>query len=312
MPLFSIITPTYNRANFIARTIESVLNQSFLDWEHIIIDDGSTDNTKDIVNAFKDERIRYIYQDNQERSAARNNGIKQARGQYICLLDSDDFYLENHLFVLKQAVLKEKNKEGIYYTRSFLLNMKLDKRTAIIQNTNTSGVDFLLNNFLIPNSVCVSSSLMKQEKFQFPVKYSSWEDMFVWFRIAVEFPLFFIEERTTVIVTHYTNSSAVFAKEDAAYTINRIKCIDDLFEKVTPFFTNLQKKKYITADIYVIANNLVYENQAEKAGDIFLYVLKNYFNFNSLNLYIKLSILIFLKKYFKKGYSFINGRFMRR
>ena len=96
-PFFSIIVPTYNRAQNIKGAIESVLLQTYTSWELIIIDDGSTDHTKEVISKFTDTRINYIYQKNQERSCARNNGIKVAKGQYICFLDSDDFYLANHL-----------------------------------------------------------------------------------------------------------------------------------------------------------------------------------------------------------------------
>jgi len=98
-PFFSIIVPTYNRAHLISKAIESVIAQSFVNWELIIVDDGSTDKTMDLIASYqeKDTRIRYIYQENAERSAARNNGIDHAKGEYICFLDSDDYYLKKNL-----------------------------------------------------------------------------------------------------------------------------------------------------------------------------------------------------------------------
>ena len=79
--LFSIIIPIYNKAKFLPKAIESVINQTFEDWELKIVDDGSTDKTSDVVKQYPDNRIRYIYQENSERSAARNNGIKHAKGK---------------------------------------------------------------------------------------------------------------------------------------------------------------------------------------------------------------------------------------
>ncbi|HPY82753.1 MAG TPA: glycosyltransferase family A protein, partial [Bacteroidales bacterium] len=78
MPLFSIIIPTYNRAHILPRTIASVLAQTYSNWECIIVDDGSTDSTKDLIASYSDTRIKYVYQHNAERSAARNNGIRNA------------------------------------------------------------------------------------------------------------------------------------------------------------------------------------------------------------------------------------------
>jgi len=94
MPKVSVIIPTYNRAHTIAKAINSVLNQTFKDFELIVVDDGSTDDTKSIIGVFEDSRIRYVWQENQERSAARNTGIRISQGEYISLLDSDDEYLE--------------------------------------------------------------------------------------------------------------------------------------------------------------------------------------------------------------------------
>jgi glycosyltransferase involved in cell wall biosynthesis len=86
-PFFSVVIPTFNRANMISGAIQSVLEQTFKDFELIVIDDGSTDQTAQIIGGFNDERIKYNYQQNTERSQARNNGIKIARGRYICFLD---------------------------------------------------------------------------------------------------------------------------------------------------------------------------------------------------------------------------------
>ena len=110
-PFFSIIIPTYNRAKTILSTIQSVLNQSFHNWELLIIDDGSTDNTKSLIKSFIDKRIIYIYQENSERSEARNNGIVNAKGDYICFIDSDDLFHKNHLLFIFKSIQTHKNKK---------------------------------------------------------------------------------------------------------------------------------------------------------------------------------------------------------
>lgn len=93
-PLVSIITPTYNRADFLKQTIESVLAQSYKNIEHVIIDDGSTDNTKALIEKYLDTgKVRYFYQDNSGQSVARNKGLKEAEGDFVCFLDSDDYFL---------------------------------------------------------------------------------------------------------------------------------------------------------------------------------------------------------------------------
>lgn len=97
MPKVSVVIPSYNRADFVAETIRSVLDQTYQDFEIIVVDDGSTDNTKEIVDSFKDPRIKYIYQENRGASGARNTGINASIGEYIAFLDSDDIYLPNKL-----------------------------------------------------------------------------------------------------------------------------------------------------------------------------------------------------------------------
>lgn len=104
MPFFSIIIPTYNRACIIRRPIDSIIAQTFTDWELIIVDDGSTDHTQEIVDSYNDSRIKYIWQENQERSAARNHGITLATGIWLCFQDSDDEYLPEHLQVLFEGI----------------------------------------------------------------------------------------------------------------------------------------------------------------------------------------------------------------
>ena len=103
---FSIILPSFNRSDVINQTIQSVIYQTYENWELIIVDDGSTDNTKKIVDEIKntESRIKYIYQQNEERSSARNNGINNAKGDFICFIDSDDLFDENHLKIINETI----------------------------------------------------------------------------------------------------------------------------------------------------------------------------------------------------------------
>lgn len=108
--LVSIITPMYNGGKYIAETIESVLSQTYQEWEMIVVDDGSKDNGPDIVRSYmaKDSRISLLTQPNGGSALARNNGIKRAEGQYIALLDADDLWAPE--FLQSQiAFMKEKD-----------------------------------------------------------------------------------------------------------------------------------------------------------------------------------------------------------
>jgi glycosyltransferase involved in cell wall biosynthesis len=106
-PVFSIILPTYNRAWCLGNAIESVLAQTELRWELIVVDDGSTDRTAELVAQYvdRDQRVRLICQPNRGTGAARQTGIEHARGEWVTFLDSDDQYLPEHLEVRLQHIL---------------------------------------------------------------------------------------------------------------------------------------------------------------------------------------------------------------
>lgn len=105
----SVIITTYNREKFIVECVKSVLQQTFTDFEVIIIDDGSQDNTQNLLVEFSDiKNLKYIYQENQERAKSRNNGVKIARGEYLMFLDADDTLLPNALNDLYDGAIKNK------------------------------------------------------------------------------------------------------------------------------------------------------------------------------------------------------------
>ena len=97
----SVVIPLYNKQKAVVHTVQSVLNQTVSDFELIVVDDGSTDNSLAVVKAIKDERVRFIHKENGGVSSARNVGIKVAKGQYVALLDGDDYwdstFLEEHV-----------------------------------------------------------------------------------------------------------------------------------------------------------------------------------------------------------------------
>ena len=109
--LLSIIIPTYNRANLIEKTIASVLGQSEKNFEVIVIDDGSTDNTEEVVSKYLSDQFRYIKIENGERGAARNHGTKLANGKYINWFDSDDIMHPNHVETIAQCVGQYQEKD---------------------------------------------------------------------------------------------------------------------------------------------------------------------------------------------------------
>ena len=110
----SVIMPAYNRETYIRESIDSVLAQSFTDFELIVVDDGSTDSTAGIVQSYTDSRIRLIRQPNRGVSVARNAGLEAVRGQFITFLDSDDLYYPDFLKVAFQLI-QSNQTENVFY-----------------------------------------------------------------------------------------------------------------------------------------------------------------------------------------------------
>src|SRR5690606_25175563 len=131
-PFFSIVIPLYNKEAYIEDTIKSVLNQSFQDFEVIIVDDGSTDDSFEKASQFKSGKIKLLKQVNQGVSIARNNGIDNSHAHYIALLDADDLWHENHLNELKKQIDLFPNaglfcnNYNLFYTETFSKNAQFN------------------------------------------------------------------------------------------------------------------------------------------------------------------------------------------
>jgi glycosyltransferase involved in cell wall biosynthesis len=200
-PFFSVILTTYNRATVLVQAIESVLNQTFLDFELLIVDDGSPDNTRQQVEKYADKRLSYFYQVNKGAGAARNAGISNARGRYICFLDDDDAYLPNHLAALNAAIIAK--KEPVAMFRTFAEVHTKDRATekqAVVLRNNQHALEYIFKNVMYLPNVCVHNSVFQKQVFNETLPLNIDYDM--WIRILLEYPLYEVEEITTIINFH--------------------------------------------------------------------------------------------------------------
>lgn len=203
-PFFSIIIPTYNRAHVLSKAIQSVLGQNYVNWELIIIDDGSTDNTAAVVNDFNDERIKYHPQKNTERSQARNNGIKFSKGKYICFLDSDDEYCNNHLSAFYDFIITKLYPKGIVFSNPVIVNNGIEIRENIPAFIQTDTLSYILTNSIIPDRVCIHHEVFNH--YLFNPKVHIGEDTILWAQITNTFPMWHLNEYTVKYLIHDDNS----------------------------------------------------------------------------------------------------------
>ena len=190
-PNISVIIPTYNRANLIRNTIQGVIDQTYTDWELLIVDDGSTDNTRDIVNQFmsKDSRIKYFYEEaSGGPSAPRNLGINNALGKYVAFLDSDDLWFPTKL--KKQLDIFEKSNNPKLGIVACYLYVKDYKTGEIISKHDKyyrgDVIKELMNfDFNVFTSSCIMTKLsILKEVGPFDTDLNLSEDFDLWLRIS--------------------------------------------------------------------------------------------------------------------------------
>ncbi len=283
---FSIITPTYNRADLISILINDVLVQSYPEWEFILVDDGSADNTKQVVLSFQDERIKYIYQNNAERSAARNNGIDHATGEFIVFIDSDDTIPSNFLEELHKTIKSNNYRPAIYSTRRKYKVSGEYKYTRQLKSTDTAD-SILKAGEVIFTDQCVHRSLLVKHRFKSTME--PWEDTHLFLRLLSLYPV--IESNAVIHMLIHEGSTVQqgLAEVKMSNVRNYTRVVFDLLEYADLFPS--EKYKPILMD-YVYKKHQMYFYQARinKQWDIaytilkesmrykfdFIYILKSY------------------------------------
>jgi glycosyltransferase involved in cell wall biosynthesis len=201
MPLISVITATYNMARFIAPAMESVLGQTHKKFEHIIIDDGSTDHTKGIVDKFiNDPRVKYHYQKNHGQTVAKNRGIRLSSGEYICFLDADNVWTSDKLERQLSVFNELPNGFKILYTDQDIIDEN-GNVLYIPKVKRYSGK--ITKELLFDNFVTFNTAMIKRECFEelgyFDEDLPRSIDYELWLRFSTRFKFYYIAG----ITTHY-------------------------------------------------------------------------------------------------------------
>lgn len=209
--LFSIVIPTYNRADFIVKTIQSILNQTYSNFEIIVVDDGSTDNTEEIVKAIKDSRINYYKKENAERGAARNFGTQKAKGDYINFFDSDDLAYDNHLTTASE-VIKENDFPAVFALHYDIKN--INNQTLRIGTPFKNINHQLINgNLLSCNGVFLKRDTALEHPFSEIRELSASEDYLLWLELAANYVFKHSNTKTSAILEHDARSVLNINKE---------------------------------------------------------------------------------------------------
>lgn len=258
--MFSIVIPCYNREKFLTRSITSVLSQKFPIWKLVVVDDGSTDNTKEVVASFNDPRISYIYQENAERSVARNKGIAHSTGDWICFLDSDDEYQPDYLQELAKFIENQKPSPSLIATGLITQQGQITKKKAFLA-LQKNVLEEIGSKFLIPTQVCVHRSVL--EKDQFDVRFRLWEDTHLWLRIAAQYPVYQIEEYTAIQNLHEHGTVVQGMKKIRLKdVVQYVTAIQDLRDNQTALFEGQLPQHYFNR--YIDSKYRMYLYQARQ------------------------------------------------
>ncbi|WP_188112021.1 glycosyltransferase family 2 protein [Aquimarina sp. RZ0] len=291
MPFFSVIIPLYNKECSVCKTLKSVLEQSYEDFEIVIINDGSTDNSEDIVLNFKDSRIKYFYRENSGVADARNLGIKKATGKFIAFLDADDYWYPNHLEVLFQLYLKFP-EAGLYSTSYEKRYNSKSTFPANFRNIDAKGEDFLIvDDFFDSNTI---DQIVWTSACAIPIKifdsiglfdntitHGAGEDTDLWIRIALHFE---VALATFITATYNLDATNRISNTN---TLKRRFLDFNKFKKEEKI--NQSLKKYLDQNRYAIS--ILYKI----AGDY--RTAKNYrTEINYKNLNTKQKILLWLPR----------------
>jgi glycosyltransferase involved in cell wall biosynthesis len=220
-PAISVIIPAYNYARYLPAALNSVSEQSFADWECIVVDDGSTDDTKIVVNDFiskhADQQFRYVYIPNSGTSVAKNTGINLARGKYIQFLDADDL-LSREKLAIQFAIMESRDCALVFSKAVFFNDGQEEQEFAshypegfLAEATLANGA--LLAALVKNNVITISSPLVHKHLLvaagNFQVDLKNNEDWLLWFRVALLKPIFIFDgdDRSYAKIRIHPNSA---------------------------------------------------------------------------------------------------------
>ncbi len=284
MPQVSVIIPAYNAMKFLPITLDGVLKQTFQDFEVIIVDDGSSDSIKEWSKSIEDQRVVFISQDNQGPAAARNRGIRQAKGEFLAFLDADDLWFNTKLE--KQVKILENNPNiGLVYTWLGSIDGLGNIRGKIIKNNLEGDVwKTLIEHNIIE---CGSTPMVRYSCFEkvgnFDPQLAYAQDWDMWLRIASEYRFKVIPEVLVYYRIHPNNRSKNWQIMEPSYEIIMNKAFENVSTEREKFknYASARTKLTIAWNVINTFNNdyqialkfqkkaLLLDPSIEKSSDYF-------------------------------------------
>lgn len=242
-PKVSVIICTYNRAEYLPVAIKSVLAQTFNDYEIIIVDDASNDNTENLVKPYMVEKSNIKYYKNEQNlgiSKSRNKAVNLATGEYIAMLDSDDYWTDKNKLQKQTDILEKDSSIGLVGSSILTVRKNKSKIKEIFYNTNDKDIR---ENILVKNQFAQSSILFRKNIFTevggYNENYEVAEDLDLWLRIGKKYKFANLKETTVAYMMHSAGISKIKRKKMA-------KTIDEIIEKNKNNYPNYWKAKIIS------------------------------------------------------------------
>ena len=290
MPKISVVMPAYNAEKYIGKSIDSILNQTYGDFEFIIINDGSKDSTKEIILSYSDNRI--VYLENEMNSGivvTLNKGLEYATGKYISIgkyiarMDADDIAVAERLE--KQIEFMEKNKNvGVLGTGICIFGEDVQEQARVFTtNPEQLKAELIFNSCIAHPTVMMRSNILKNNGLSYDLEYAGAEDYNLWWKIAKVSQIATIPD---LLVKYRIHSSQITKKKDEKYYKMMIKLMEERFSDIGFKSSDIEKKVFMK---YCLGE---YETFSQKEVEELVDCLVHLLRCNKLNKYFSQKKLI--------------------
>jgi glycosyltransferase involved in cell wall biosynthesis len=276
-PKVSVIIPTHNRAELLRGAIASVMKQTFQDFEVIVVDDASKDNTPEVVHSFADNRIRYVRNEiNKGEGGSRNVGLRNASGDFIAFLDDDDEWLPEKLRLQVDLLERSPAKVGAVYTGFYQIEKSTGRRWQQPSPTKRGDVfrELLTENWIVPSTMllrkqCFDTAGWFEEGMNFGTDYD------MWLRVAKEFHFEYIDRR---LVYYHLHGQNVTANHDMV-----IHGLESQLRKYAELWESNRKgysRRYLSLGVLYCRRGQTHTGRSAlvKAIRIYPFEIRNYLN----------------------------------